>query len=159
MAKYFIDHPMDKVTLLLDKVTGEEAGKIIAYYSNNPAGSVCHAMVILYQHGLDIIRGADARTLEGKKRPESEEGRAGGYGYDKYSAAVSDSLHRQGLAGKHEDINAFTFGNGNSWSEDCAKIKADAIQAIKDKKIIPVYSGSGNVREAFELYFRVVEVL
>jgi len=154
MAKYFIDHPMDKVILLLDKDTGEEAGKILAYYSTNPAGSVCHANVILYPHGWELI---------GKEAPEvrGEEGRAGGYGYDKYSAAVADSLHKQGLAGKHEDINSWTFGGKYNADNTLIPevILEKRIRAIKDKKIIPVYSGAGNVREAFELYFRVIEVL
>jgi hypothetical protein len=151
-VRHFIDHAMNKAMLLLDKETGAECGKVLAYYTDNPAGSVCHACVILYPQGYKVI-GIDS-TDHAKI-----EGRAGGYGYDKYSAAVADSLQKQGLAGKHDEINAFTFGNGNTWSEDCQKIKADAVQAIKDKKIIPVYSGAGNVREAFELYFRVVEVL
>jgi hypothetical protein len=148
MAKYFIDHPMDKVTLLLDKETGEEAGKILAYYSNNPAGSVCHANVILYPHGWKIV---------GKEAPEvrGEEGRAGGYGYDKYSAAVAESLSKQGLGGDHTILAPWVFIN----SEGERQNKPEAEKIIKDKKIIPVYSGAGNVREAFELYFRVIEVL
>jgi hypothetical protein len=154
---HFIDHSMDKALLLLDKETGGEAGKILAYYSNNPAGSVCHASVILYNKGWQILETCNPSL----KRPENwnSEGKAGGYGYDKFSAAVSDSLHKMGLAGLHDGIKDFTFGNGNTWSEESQKIKADAIQAIKDKAIIPVYSGAGNVREAFELYFRVIEVL
>ena len=154
MAKYFIDHPMDKVTLLLDKETGGEAGKILAYYSNNPAGSICHALVLLYPHGWEII---------GKEAPEvrGAEGRAGGYGYDKYSAAVAESLSKQGLAGKHEDINSWTFGG--KYNADNTPIPEEILEKrisdIKDKKIIPVYSGAGNVREAFELYFRVIGVL
>jgi len=148
MAKHFIDHSMDKVTLLLDKVTGEEAGKIIAYYSNNPAGSVCHANVILYPHGWQIV---------GKEVPEvrGEEGRAGGYGYDKYSAAVADSLNKQGLGGSHDILAPWVFCN----SVDKRKSMIEAEKIIRDKKIIPVYSGAGNVREAFSLYFRVIEVL
>lgn len=150
--KHFIDHAMDKVMVLLDKETGAECGKVLAYYTDNPAGSVCHACVILYYHGWEIL-GLDPNADHPKI-----EGRAGGYGYDKYSAAVADSLHKQGLAGIHEDINDFTFGNG-TFSDESEEIRKSAIQAIKDKKIIPVYSGAGNVREAFELYFRVIEVL
>lgn len=152
--KYFIDHPMDKVILLLDKETGEESGKILAYYSNNPAGSVCHVCVILYPHGWEVI-GKDAPETRG------EEGRAGGYGYDKYSAAVADSLRKQGLGGTHDIIGPWVFGG--TYNADGTPIPEDIlnkrIQDIRDKKIIPVYSGAGNVREAFELYFRVIEVL
>lgn len=149
--KHFIDHAMDKVTLLLDKTTGEEVGKILAYYSSNPAGSVCHACVILYSHGWEIM---------GKDAPEnrSEEGKAGGYGYDKYSAAVADSLRKQGLGGTHEEINGFTFGD-STFSEKSNTIRKEAEKAIIERKIIPVYSGAGNVNEAFSLYFRVIEIL
>jgi len=153
----FIDHDMSKAMALLDPDTGGECGKILAYYSRNPAGSVCHASVILYNKGWEVLEKCNPKV----KRPENwnSEGKAGGYGYDKFSAAVSSSLHKMNLAGNHDDIKDFTFGNGNSCSEESQKIHADAIQAIKDKGIIPVYSGAGNVREAFELYFRVVEVL
>jgi hypothetical protein len=150
--RHFIDHAMDKAMLLLDKETGVECGKVLAYYTDNPAGSVYHACVILYYHGWEVL-GLDPNT----DRPRIE-GRAGGYGYDKYSAAVADSLQKQGLAGKHKDINTFTFGNGRMTVES-REIQKNATQAIKDKKIIPVYSGAGNVREAFELYFRVIEIL
>jgi len=150
--RHFIDHAMDKAMVLLDKETGAECGKVLAYYTDNPAGSVCHACVILYYHGWEVL-GLDTNIDHPKI-----EGRAGGYGYDKYSAAVADSLRKQGLVGKHDEIYAFTFGNGYM-NEESREIQKNARQAIIDKKIIPVYSGAGNVREAFELYFRVIEVL
>ncbi len=148
MSNSFFDHPMDKVILLLDKITGEEAGRILAYYSRNPSGAVCHARVILYPHGEKILG-----------RPESTddniEGRAGGYGYDKYSAAVSDCIHKMGLGCTHDQMDAFTFKMKITKKDDEQK------KWVLENKRIPVYGGTDerNVKEAFELYFRVIEVL
>ena len=144
--KHFIDHPMNKVLLLLDKDTGEEAGKILAYYSDNPAGSVWHAKVILYFYGCNIL---------GIENNESMEGKAGGYGYDKFSAAVADSLHKQNLGLTHDQMSKYVFRNSG---DDINARKEQEEEIIASKKI-PVYSGAGNVVEAFSLYFRVVEVL
>lgn len=66
------------VALLKD---GKLAGKIIANWSDNPAGSVCQATVWLW----DRIEGDTPRRSHGT-------GRAGGFGYDKFSAAVYDAL-------------------------------------------------------------------
>lgn len=67
------------VALLKD---GKVVGKIIANYSDNPNGSVCQATVWLWDRLDD---GSVARRSHGT-------GRAGGYGYDKFSAAVYDAL-------------------------------------------------------------------
>lgn len=147
--KHFIDHSMDRVLLLLDKETGKEAGKILAYYSNNPSGSVCHACVILYTRGLEIL------DIDPAIDHDSREGKAGGYGYDKFSAAVSDSLHRQGLGLTHDQMAKFVFRNHG---DDIDARNKQEVEIIASKKI-PVYSGAGNVVSAFSLYFRVVEVL
>ncbi len=62
---------------------GEMAGRIVANYSNNPNGSVCTATVGCWNGPL---KDTDAST-----------GRAGGYGYDKFSAAVSSALNKMGV--------------------------------------------------------------
>lgn len=62
---------------------GEEAGRIVANFSDNPNGSVCTSSV-----------GFWAGPLKGK---ESSTGRAGGYGYDKFSASVSSALSKIGV--------------------------------------------------------------
>jgi len=149
--RHFIDHSMDKVTLLLDKATGEEAGKILAYYTDNPAGSVCHAKVIMYRVGDKIL---------GREESDNDaEGRAGGYGYDKYSAAVADCLHKMGLSCNRGEMDAFTFHNSDDKTTGVEEKRKEQLAWIVENKKIPVYSGSGNVRQAFEIYFRVIEVL
>jgi hypothetical protein len=59
------------------------AGRIVANFSDNPAGSVCTATVHLWRGPLRM----DAGTT----------GNAGGGGYDKFSAAVGDALNRAGI--------------------------------------------------------------
>ena len=145
----FMDHSMDKAILLLDKDTGEEAGKILAYYSDNLAGSICRAKVIIYPHGYKIL------GIENNENNESVEGKASGYGYDTFSAAVSESLYRQNLNLSHDKKDKWTFHN---LGDDINVRKKQEEEIIASKKI-PVYSGAGNVVEAFSLYFRVVEVL
>jgi len=61
---------------------GEYAGKIVANYSDNPNGSVVTATVAVYV-------GPITDWSEG-----SSTGAAGGGGYCKFSAAVSDAFHR-----------------------------------------------------------------
>ena len=62
---------------------GEMAGRIVANYSDNPAGSVCVASAGFWGGPF--------------KDKEHSTGRAGGYGYDKFSAAVSEALHKIGV--------------------------------------------------------------
>lgn len=62
---------------------GEMAGRIVANSSDNPNGSVCTATVGFWGGPLKDI---NAST-----------GRAGGYGYDKFSAAVSYALNKIGV--------------------------------------------------------------
>jgi len=62
---------------------GEMAGRIVANYSDNPNGSVCTATVGFWNGPLQ-----DKNTTTG---------RAGGYGYDKFSAAVSYALNKIGV--------------------------------------------------------------
>lgn len=62
---------------------GEMAGRIVANYSDNPNGSVCTATVGFWNGPL--------------KDTNASTGRAGGYGYDKFSAAVSSALNKVGV--------------------------------------------------------------
>lgn len=65
---------------------GEHAGRIVANWSDNPAGSVCTATVHLWGGPLEYL--------------PSMSGKAGGYGYCKFSAAVYDALHRASDVGQ-----------------------------------------------------------
>jgi hypothetical protein len=59
---------------------GKPAGKIIANWSDNSNGSVCTAMVSIWLGPLgDMPRAV---------------GRAGGYGYDKLSAAINEAISK-----------------------------------------------------------------
>ena len=59
---------------------GGFAGRIVANWSDNPAGSVCTAQVSIWEGPLACI----PNTI----------GRAGGYGYDKLSAAIQSAITR-----------------------------------------------------------------
>ena len=61
---------------------GDYAGKIVANWSDNPAGSVCTATMGVWKGPLSYMSGT---------------GKAGGGGYDKLSAAIADALMRAGL--------------------------------------------------------------
>lgn len=67
---------------------GQSAGRIVANFSDNPNGAVCTATVHVWRGPL-------------KELPATT-GTAGGYGYDKFSAAVSDALTRGGF----DDVSA-----------------------------------------------------
>lgn len=56
------------------------AGRIVANFSDNPNGSVCTLTLHFWGGPLEIMPGTT--------------GQAGGYGYDKFSAAMSDALSR-----------------------------------------------------------------
>lgn len=58
-------------------LNGKLAGKVIANFSDNPAGSVCTADLIVWAGPLK--NSEDNRKME----------RAGGYGYDKLAACLS----------------------------------------------------------------------
>lgn len=75
---------------------GKMAGKIVANFSGNPAGSVCTAQVIFWTGPLSEFKKS---VKDGKPvfREMPALGKAGGYGYDKFSAAVEDSLRKQGI--------------------------------------------------------------
>ncbi len=62
---------------------GELAGKIVADWSDNPAGSVCTCTVVIYAGPLAEL--------------EKATGNAGGSGYDKLSAAFVSAMGRSNL--------------------------------------------------------------
>lgn len=68
---------------------GEQAGKVVANWSDNPMGSVCTCTITVYA-------GPGKVWKEGYKSHMT--GQAGGCGYDKLSGAFSDALHRFGVA-------------------------------------------------------------
>ena len=61
---------------------GEDAGKLLANWSDNRAGSVCTAQVFLYDGPLQPRFLSTGKAI----------GKAGGGGYCKLSAAISDAL-------------------------------------------------------------------
>lgn len=65
---------------------GEMAGRIVANWSDNPAGSVCTATVHIWGGPLEYL--------------PAMSGKAGGYGYCKFSAAVYDALNRAADVGQ-----------------------------------------------------------
>jgi hypothetical protein len=68
---------------------GKPAGRLIANWSDNPAGTVCTASVIIW-----------AGELKDKKFDYSNMGKAGGYGYDKLSQAVWQCFNNAGIETK-----------------------------------------------------------
>lgn len=77
--------------------SGELAGRIITAWPNDGAGRV-RMMVRLYSGPL--------------KQDEALFGQAGGYGYDKESAAFEDALNRHGLVG---DLSGRGMGAVRDW--------------------------------------------
>lgn len=75
---------------------GEMVGRIVANWSDNPAGSVCAAQVMLWDWEVK-----KKRTVMLMDKPTELSaimiGRAGGYGYDKFSSAVYQALKAGGL--------------------------------------------------------------
>jgi hypothetical protein len=74
------------VALLYD---GKPAGRLIANWSDNPAGAVCRASVVIF-----------AGPLKDHDFNWSNVGTAGGYGYDKLSQAVWQCFNKAGAEAK-----------------------------------------------------------
>lgn len=72
---------------------GKPAGRIIANWSDNPAGSVCSASVIIWGGPLAGVK----HPKTGKELNYTNIGKAGGYGYDKLSQAVWQCLTNAGV--------------------------------------------------------------
>lgn len=86
--------------VLMDKKK-EIAGKIIANFSDNPNGSVCTAQVIIHKLPKTIVpkvKRYDSEFLKDKTFDAPFIGKAGGYGYDKFSSAVADAMRRNTTA-------------------------------------------------------------
>lgn len=99
MTKTIFDYTHVKNTTavtLLNAKTKEYCGRIVANWSNNPAGTVCTACVMLYGNGpseaIKAVVDANQKAMKGNFI-----GKAGGYGYDKLSSAIYSSLKAQGL--------------------------------------------------------------
>lgn len=75
---------------------GELKGKIIANWSDNPAGSVCTAQVLLFDRETKKKRTVMLMDKE-TELSAIMIGKAGGYGYDKFSSAVYQALKAGGL--------------------------------------------------------------
>jgi hypothetical protein len=84
-----------RVYILQDKTTCKIRGKIISNFSDNPNGSVCTTQIISYDYGDT----KDSEFNHGLLILEDPcIGRAGGYGYDKESSALSLALIKQGFS-------------------------------------------------------------
>jgi hypothetical protein len=90
---------------------GKPAGKIICNWSDNPAGSVCTAQVLLYDGVISArIKEKHVKTeFLDCKLPVSMIGKAGGYGYDKRSSAIDSALRAGGI----HDLLPVQGGSGN----------------------------------------------
>lgn len=84
------------IALLKD---GKTAGRIICNWSDNPAGSVCTAQVMLWDGVIsDKIKKEHHPSIHSDcYLPVVMIGKAGGYGYDKRSAAIADALRIGGI--------------------------------------------------------------
>lgn len=78
---------------LLNAKTNEYCGRIVANWSDNPAGSVCSAAVLLY--GNSPIKLPETGAIDCGECV-NRIGTAGSYGYDKLSQAIWGSLKAQG---------------------------------------------------------------
>jgi len=75
---------------------GKPAGRLIANWSDNPAGTVCSASVILWAGPLKDMK----HPKTGKEFNYGNVGKAGGYGYDKLSQAVWQCFNNAGVEAK-----------------------------------------------------------
>lgn len=97
MAKSIYDYSHIKsvsALIILDSKK-EIVGKIIANWSDNPAGSVCTAQVFCDSELLKRKRlkyPADMLGIGGFEYDAPMIGKAGGYGYDKLSSAISQAI-------------------------------------------------------------------
>ena len=74
---------------------GKPAGKLIANWSDNPAGTVCSASLYIWNGPLDL------KEQRGKLKLDfGNVGKAGGYGYDKLSQAVWQCFNNAGIETK-----------------------------------------------------------
>lgn len=78
---------------------GVPVGKIIANWSDNPAGSVCTAQVCLWDDEISpqITQRHFKTAFLDAMLPVVMIGKAGGYVYDKLSSAISQALRIGGI--------------------------------------------------------------
>lgn len=79
---------------------GKPAGRIIANWSDNPSGTVCTASVIIWAGPLAYSNFNYANI-----------GKAGGYGYDKLSSAVTQCFH-------NANVQPVAVSSGNGRTDD-----------------------------------------
>lgn len=109
--------PIKHVSAMVLMKDGKEAGKILASWSKNRAGSVCTAQVFLYN---------DRRIrVDAKGFGVCMIGKAGGYGYDKFSTAVAHALAAGGMD-RHISVEA---GRGTV-AQDLRAAGYDVIEVI-----------------------------
>ena len=72
---------------------GKPAGRLIANWSDNPAGSVCTASVIIFGGPLADMK----HPKTGASLDYRNTGKASGYGYDKLSQAVWQCFKNAGI--------------------------------------------------------------
>jgi hypothetical protein len=81
--------------VLIDIKSKEICGKIIANWSDNPAGTVCTAQIFLHEPEKYGFKSKTRKVdLAGEiaDLPKLWIGKAGGYGYDKLSSAIASAL-------------------------------------------------------------------
>jgi hypothetical protein len=91
---------------------GHPAGRLIANWSDNPAGTVCSASVVIWKGPLKDAK----HPKTGKEFNYGNVGKAGGYGYDKLSQAVWQCFNNAGVeAKKVRPANSLTSEEFESW--------------------------------------------
>jgi hypothetical protein len=91
---------------------GKPAGRIIANWSDNPAGTVCKASVIIWAGPLKDTKNENTGTCFNYLNI----GTAGGYGYDKLSSAVWQCFNNAGVETKQvKPANGQTNEEFESW--------------------------------------------
>lgn len=94
-------------------------GKIIANFSDNPAGSVCTAQIIIWSDsnfGLKPkIKHYTSEFLKGQTFNAPLIGKAGGYGYDKFSSAVASAIRNNCTEYPAIDFDGAGDGKVREW--------------------------------------------
>lgn len=103
---------VSKVTAKALIYEGKPAGRIIANWSDNPAGTVCSASVIVWGGPL----GSSINEKTGATFNYRNIGKAGGYGYDKLSQAVWQCFQNVGKETlKVKPANGLTNEEFEAW--------------------------------------------
>ena len=99
---------------------GKQAGKIIANWSDNPAGSVCTVCVMVWEGPLKIERTFyDHTTMSGERKKLTTHiaiAKAGGGGYCKISQGIGEILKVPELSGAGiESVRKFFESKDYKW--------------------------------------------